>query len=159
VLKRLILFIVVFTLQGCAHIVDKELRRMAEPIPPSLLLKDPDAYKGRFVILGGVIVSSINTKEGTYIEVVEKPLDYRGRPEYTDLSRGRFLILHQGYLDTAIFSKGREVTVAGVVMGKRVRPLGEIDYPYLFIRSKELYLIRPRFGIPFRFGIEIWKSF
>lgn len=156
------LFLLLFTilLPGCAHVVSKESRdRVDMGIAPIDVLKDPDAYKGKLVILGGIIASSINTEEGTYIEMVQKPLDYRGRPEDTDISHGRFLILYEGYLDIAIYSRGREVTVAGEVIGKRIRPLGEIRYPYLLIKSREIYLFEPRYGVPLRFGIEIWKTF
>lgn len=147
-------------LLGCAHVVSKELREKAEKeLLPIDVMKNPDAYKGRVVILGGVIVSSTNTKEGTYIEVVQKPLDYRGRPEDTDISSGRFIILYEGYLDTAIYSQGREVTVAGEVSGRIVRPLGQIQYEYLLIKSKELHLFEPRYEVPIRFGIGIWHTF
>jgi outer membrane lipoprotein len=154
------LILLILFISGCAHVVSQELRDRAEKeITPIDLMKNPDAYKGKFVILGGVIASSINMKEGTYIEVVQKPLDYRGRPEDTDISLGRFIILHEGYLDTAIYSQGREVTVAGEVMGKMIRPLGQIQYQYLLIKSKELYLFEPRYGVPIRFGIGIWHTF
>jgi len=115
------LIFLILLISGCAHVVSKELRDRAEKeIAPIDVMKDPDAYKGRIVILGGIIASSINMKEGTYIEVIQKPLDYRGRPEDTDISHGRFIILYEDYLDTAIYSHGREVTVAGEVMGKMV---------------------------------------
>jgi outer membrane lipoprotein len=159
-MKRFFLILILTSLVvGCAHVVSKELREKAEEIAPTALFKDPDAYKGRLVILGGLIVSSINTKEGTYIEVVQKPLDYRGRPSDTDTSHGRFIIFYDEYLDTAIYCQGREITAAGEVMGKRMRPLGEIQYPYLLIKSRELHLFEPRYPVPVRFGIEIWKTF
>ncbi|MEW6739999.1 MAG: Slp family lipoprotein [Nitrospirota bacterium] len=154
------LILLILLISGCAHVVSQELRDRAEKeIAPIDVMKDPDAYKGRTVILGGVIASSINMKEGTYIEVVQKPLDYRGRPEDTDISHGRFIILYEGYLDTAIYSQGREVTVAGEVMGKMVRPLGQIQYQYLLIKSKELHIFEPRYVVPIRFGIGIWHTF
>nr|HID58391.1 hypothetical protein [Desulfobacterales bacterium] len=54
---------------------------------------------------------STNTDEGTYIEAIQTPRDSRGRPEITDVSYGRFLILYQGCLNAAIYSKGRKVTL------------------------------------------------
>lgn len=159
-MKRFIFLIsLAFIIAGCAHVIPKEERHMAEDIPIPLLFKDPDAYAGRLVIIGGNIISSINTEEGTYIEVLQKSLDYRGRPEETDVSAGRFIIFYKGYLDTAIYSRGREITVFGEIMGKRIRTLGEILYPYLMINGKKLYLFEPRGYIPIRFGIEVWKTF
>ena len=161
-MKRFLLFFIIVSLLGCAHVVSKELRNKAYGEPPaSVLFKDPDAFKGRTVILGGVIVSSTNTKEGTYIEVLQKPLDYRGKPEDTDASYGRFIIFSEGYLETAVYSQGREITVAGEVIGKELRPLGEIQYPYPLLKSKELHLFEPRYDIPVHFGIGIgvWHVF
>ena len=161
-MKRFLLFFIIVSLFGCAHVVSKELRNKAYGEPPaSVLFEDPDAFKGRTVILGGVIVSSTNTKEGTYIEVLQKPLDYRGKPEDTDASYGRFIIFSEGYLETAVYSQGREITVAGEVIGKELRPLGEIQYPYPLLKSKELYLFEPRYDIPVHFGIGIgvWHVF
>jgi outer membrane lipoprotein len=161
-MKRFLLLLMIVSLLGCAHVISKELRDKAYGEPPlSALFKDPDEFKGRIVIVGGVIVSTTNTGEGTYIEVLQKPLDYRGKPEDTDTSYGRFIIFSEGYLDTAIYSQGRELTVAGVVMGKKLLSLGEIQYPYPLIKSKELHLFEPRYDIPIQFGIGIgiWHAF
>ena len=105
-MKRFLSLLVVISLFGCAHVVSRELREKAYGEPPaSVLFKDPDSFKGKTVILGGVIVSSINAGEGTYIEVVQKPLDYLGKPEDTDISSGRFIIFYEGYLDNAVYSR------------------------------------------------------
>jgi outer membrane lipoprotein len=161
-MKRFLLLLIIISFSGCAHVVSKELRDKAYGEPyASSLFKDPDEFKGRIVILGGVIVSSTNTTEGTYIEVLQKPLDDRGKPEDTDISYGRFIIFSEGYLDTAVYSQGREITVAGEVLGKKVKTLGEIQYPYTFIKSKELHLFETGYDTPLHFGIGIgiWHAF
>ena len=136
------------------------MNKVDKSLTPSLLFKNPDVHKGKIIILGGLIVDAKNTKKGTVIEVVQKPLDYRGRPLHSDRSLGRFIILHEGFLDTAIYSPDRAVTVAGEVMGTKVRPLDEIEYAYPLIKSRELYLLRPGYGeFPVRFGIGVWHSF
>jgi outer membrane lipoprotein len=140
--------------------VSKEWREKADTeINTQQLFKSPADYKGKIVIIGGVIIKSTNTKEGTYIEVVQMPLDSTGKPEKRDVSYGRFLILYEGYLDTAIYSRGREVTVAGEVIGEKTRPLGEIQYSYLLVKSKELYLFEEmRYkSLPVWFGIDVWR--
>jgi len=161
-MKQFLLLLTIISLFGCAHVISKEMRDKAYGEPPaSALFKDPDEFKGRIVILGGTIVSSTNTDKGTYIEVLQKPLDYHGRPEDTDTSYGRFIIFHDGYLDAAVYAQGRDVTVAGEVMGKELHPLGEIQYPYPLIKSKELHLFEARYNMPVHFGIGIgiWHSF
>ena len=160
-MKRLIIIVTLLSLfAGCAHVVSDDLRsQVNEGIPVASLFENPDHYKGELVILGGTIAGSRNTQEGTYIEVVEKELDYQGRPTYSDKTQGRFIILHDGFLDTAIFSTGRHITVAGEVIGKRIQPLGEINYSYLFIKNRELHLVQPGDPYPVHFGIGIWHGF
>jgi starvation-inducible outer membrane lipoprotein len=54
---------------------------------------------------------------------------------------------------------GRKVTVVGEVLGKKTRRLGEVQYPYLLIKSKELHILKLRSGYPVEFSIGIWKTF
>ena len=125
---------------GCA-VMSKEMRREAEKdLPFTEVFKDPELHKGKVVIWGGVIVDSKNTKEGTLLEVLQKPLDLVGEPRDGDQSGGRFLAIYDGYLDVAIYAKGREVTVGGFIRGERVMPLGEIRYTYPVITVKEIHL-------------------
>ncbi len=93
------------------------------------------------------------------IEVVEKELDYHGRPKYSDETYGRCIVLHDGFLNTAIFSTGRYITVAGEVIGNKIQPLGKINYSCLFIKSRELYLVQPGERFPVNFGIGIQQLF
>ena len=126
---------------GCAHVISEQLRLQ---VPPELTFKEvsrgPAKYQGKIVLWGGVIIKSTNSKEGTLIEVLEKPLGFRGQPKDVDVSEGRFLILHPKYLDTAIYAQDREITVAGKVIGERTLPLGEIEYSYPVIAPKEMHL-------------------
>jgi outer membrane lipoprotein len=128
-------------------------------LTPQILFKDPDAHKGSIVILGGIIISSRSTEEGTYIEVLQNPLDSRDRPKDTDVSDGRFIIFSESYLDPAIYSKGRAVTVAGEVLGKMIRPLDDIEYPYTLIRSKEIHIVEPGGKTPVFFSIGVGTTF
>jgi len=105
-----------------------------------VVLKDSEAYKGKNVLWSGVIISSVNLKEGTMLEVLQKPADMQGKPKDVDESEGRFLALYPGYLDVAIYNGGRKVTVAGEVQGKKIQHLGEIDYTYPLISAKEIHL-------------------
>lgn len=156
---RFLFTILLILLTSCAHVVSKEIRDIAIKVSDEEIMRSPDSYLGNIVILGGIIASSINTEEGTYIEVVQKPLDSRGRPQDVDLSYGRFIIHYDSYLDTAIYTTGREITVVGEVRGKKIRQLGQIMYPYLFLKGKELYLFEPRRPLPINIGIGIWKTF
>jgi outer membrane lipoprotein len=147
-------------LLGCAHAVPPETRRTVDPgVTPEMLFQDPGLLRGKTVMLGGVVISSKNTGEGSYLEILERPLDSRGRPRDVDVSSGRFLIFSEKYLETAIFSQGREVTVVGEVAGTERRSLGEGQYTYPLIKSKEIYLFSPRQRFPIRLGIGVWTAF
>lgn len=126
---------------GCTPAISKGLRdQVAEGISFKDVHQDPEAFKGKLVMWGGVILGAKNRQEGTLIEVLQKPTDREGRPKDVDTSDGRFLALYNGFLDGAIYSEGREVTVAGEVKEKKVLPLGEIKYAYPLISIKEIHL-------------------
>ena len=130
---------------GCTPFISKDLRReISRDITFKQVIKDPEAYIGKTVLISGIIIGSKNTKEGTLIEILQKSADMEGRPKDVDNSDGRFLALYDGYLDTAIYTQGREAAVAGEIKGKRVLPLGEIDYTYPFISIKEIHLFKVR---------------
>jgi outer membrane lipoprotein len=145
---------------GCAHVVSKTMRDRAEAgISPDLLFRNPDAYIGRVVILGGFVVGTTSGEDGFYIEVVQNPLDASGRPADRDISAGRFLIFSESRFDSSIYSSGREITVAGEVLGSEKLELNWMPYSYPVSKSDELHLIRERRRIPVHFGVGIWKSF
>jgi len=130
-----------FSIAGCAQVISKQLmEQVARELTFSEVLKNTEAYKGKTVLWSGVIISSVNLKEGTMIEVLQKPADIQGKPKDVDESEGRFLALYPGYLDVAIYNGGRKVTVAGEIQGKKIQRLGEIDYTYPLISAKEIHL-------------------
>jgi outer membrane lipoprotein len=130
-----------FSITGCAPAISKQLRQqVAKELTLKMVLKDPEAYKGKIVLWSGLIISSVNLKEGTLIEVLQKPADMQEKPRDVDKSEGRFLALYSSYLDVAIYRQGRKVAVAGEVQGKKIQRLGEIEYTYPLIAAKEIHL-------------------
>jgi outer membrane lipoprotein len=127
--------------QGCTYAISHDLAKQADKnIPFETLENDPESYKGKLVILGGVIAQLTNIQQGTLIEVVQKPLDTWGKPRRTDQSGGRFIILYTRYLDSFVYAPGREITVAAEVQGTRHKALGPDNYTYPVVLSKELKL-------------------
>lgn len=111
------------------------------------LLKQPEAYKGKSVMLAGSIIGVRAEKDGsTYLEVLERPADRSGRPERTDESGGRFMAVSKQFLDPAIYSRGRLVTVVGEVIGDSVKPLGEVPYRYPLLEIEAVHLWEPSYG-------------
>jgi outer membrane lipoprotein len=125
---------------GCAPI-SKELRAQADrTLSFRQVFQNPEAYKDKIVIWGGEIIEAINQKDGTtLIVVLQRPLDWMQEPKI-QRSEGRFIILVEGYVDPYVFRRGRRITVAGEILGRKVMRLGELEYPYPLLRSKQIYL-------------------
>lgn len=131
------------TANGCIHAIPPSvLKGVEREITFEILRQDPEAYRGKVVILGGNIIETRVLKDGTEIEVLQRPLNYDDQPSETGASAGRFIILHKEFLDPVIFKAGRPITVIGEVAGKQTRPLGERDYMYPVISARQVYLWR-----------------
>ncbi len=128
-------------LQGCSYAISPEVSRTADrAITFEKLQADPPSYKGKTVILGGLIAQVSNVKNGTLIEVVQKELDYWGRPRRTDRTGGRFILFQSRYLDAMVFAPGREITVAGEVRGTEEGSPGEAANTDVLINAREIKL-------------------
>ena len=102
------------------------------------LIKSWDAEKPPHVFQ--IIRSLFNLKEGTQVVVLEKDLNSWGRPKESDESQGRFIVFQSGFLDTSIYRRDREITVAGEITGKKVLPIDEIEYTYPVLSPREIHL-------------------
>ncbi len=100
---------------------------------------DPETYKGKILIIGGVIVAAQNTGQGAMLEVARKSLDIWGRPKRTLRTEGGFVLKHHGYLNTITYSPGREITAAAEVSGGMTKSL-ETGQSYPLFISRELRL-------------------
>ena len=139
--KIVALSAVALLLQGCTYAISPEMSaRVDKTISFEMIQADPDTFKGKLVLLGGTIAMTVNSEQGTVIEVVQKPLDYWGKPKRTDRTGGRFLMISPRYLDAMIFAPGRELTVAAEVAGTRNKALDEMDYSYPVVIARELKL-------------------
>jgi outer membrane lipoprotein len=141
ILSFILVIAAMLLLAGCTHVISKEvLQDVDTSVSFMQLSKDPEAYTGQTVICGGDVIETQNLSDKTLVVVLQRPLGSRGEPSAGDVSEGRFIIQTPGFLDPAIYSPGRKLTVAGTVAGKEVRPLGEIEFTYPIIEKRELYL-------------------
>lgn len=143
-MKRILLIAIVISLiSSCGHVISKSVREHARAdIPFSSVKENIDKYKGMTFILGGVIVATRNTDEGSTIEAMQTPINRYGTVIDPDDSSGRFMAVEKGYLDPLIYKKGREITIAGELIGSRKKQIGEIEYAYPLFKIKEIYLWR-----------------
>ncbi len=157
-MKKSLIFILpfLFLIGGCTHNISKSSLALADTsITFIKLLNDPDAFRGKFVILGGKIAAAKNNAEGIMLEVIQHDLDSRELPDESIVSGGRFLAFAPGPLNMTICRSGRLVSMAGVVAGKRVMPLKGKDYSYPVIVVKELHL----FSLPDEEFFNVWMPY
>ena len=153
-----------FLAAGCAPVISQDsLKTVDRAVGFEQILENPDAYRGKVVLLGGEIIKTENLPNKTVIIVLQRSLGYNQKPDSEGESKGRFIVSTPGFLDPAVYRPRREITVVGSVMGKEVRPLGEREYTYPIIEKKELYIWPPE-GSPtttprFHIGIGIGKTF
>jgi outer membrane lipoprotein len=141
---------------SCATPISEQALKQADPgITFSELVKNPEKFKGRVVVLGGQVVSTTVKESGTWVEVVQKPLDGKHEPKDTDDSMGRFLIEYADFKDPAIYAQGRKITVVAEVQGKRTLPLKEIQYTYPVLTPRETHLWKSRDMSEPRFHIGV----
>ena len=134
----------VLLLQGCSYAISPDVTRTADrTITFDNLQADPLSSKGKTVIFGGIIAQIKNIKTGTLIEVVQKELDYWGRPRHTDRTGGRFIVFQPRYLDNLVFAPGREITVAGEVTGTGETSLSGSGSSYVLLNAREIKLWPP----------------
>lgn len=139
-----LLVLISLFLFSCAPVLRKELMDVAvRDVPLSEIKRNPELYKGRLFILGGVIVDTKVTAEGSLIEALYVDVDSRGYLKGFGFSNGRFLALfpkESGLLDPVIFRRGREITVAGEFIEEKKGKIDEMEYVYPFFEIKEIYL-------------------
>jgi len=137
-----ILFATALLLQGCTYAISPATTSRADKtIPFEKLLTDPERYAGTLVILGGTITTITVVKQGTAIEVLQKNLDYWGKPERTKRSGGSFVVLHPAKLDPMVYAPGRDITIAGEVLGSGSSLLKNQHYdaPVLLWKEHKLW--------------------
>lgn len=105
---------------------------------------NPDAYKDKNVIWGGIIISSKNLAEKTVIEVLQTPLDISDMVTDKESSQGRFLVESPVYLDTYLYKTGKEITVAGIIKGITIQKIGERDYAYPVLKPLQMRVFEPQ---------------
>ncbi len=142
------LFIIILPLLllagGCAHNLSKRALALADrTVTFDKLRENPDAYRGKIVILGGVIKTILQTPQGTRLEVEQYRLDGREMPDEASGSGGLFLAIVPEKLAKSVCGTGLLVSMAGEVMGKKALVMEGEEHSYPLIAVRELRIIRP----------------
>lgn len=158
--RNMILAGTLLLLAGCGPVISKDtLGRIDRTLTFEEVIKDPGAYAGRTIVLGGTILAVENLDGRTIAEVIEQDMNSRLKPVRPESSAGRFLIEFDGFKDPALYNRGKSVSVAGTITGVEKRMLGKAEYAYPVIRPVEHYLweeergpSEPRIGLGLGLG-------
>jgi outer membrane lipoprotein len=107
------------------------------------VMKNPGLSHGKLFILGGRIVDTKLTEEGSLVEAIYVPVDWTGALKDLELPTTRFLALspkEAGILDPMIYNKNSEVTLAAVFDGIREGKIDDMEYAFPFFRIRQIYL-------------------
>ena len=134
----------ILLLSACASLPDDVAVEQPDALPEfSAVLSDPERYTGLEVVFGGNIVDVTNHADSTTIEMLQLPLYSSGRPrDEVSRSGGRFRVTFDTFLDPEIFTKGRQLTIRGNLMGTEDGKIGSHPYSFPSVSGTGLYLWR-----------------
>jgi outer membrane lipoprotein len=148
-----VIFSLLLLAGGCAHVLSREALLEVDPTLDFAEVKaNPQAFQGKTLVLGGLIVNSRQGREGTTLEILRYTLDRWGEPQTADERGGRFLARSDRFLDPELYKPGLFVTLTGTVEGEESRSLQGYNYVYPVFRIAEAYVWSRRYGPSYPYG-------
>ncbi len=146
-MKPVLLLLPYLLLSGCAGLPPAIGNAPAINIPYNQLSHDVNNYKDAPVRWGGVIIDVENEEYASLMQVLYYPLDFSGRPQLHKAGEGRFVVKTTEFLDPEVYTKDREITVAGVISGDIERTVGKriIQVPLLSATAIHLWPTYPNY--------------
>ena len=158
-LKIFLVLILTSVLLSCASTPSFDVSDVDRALTPADVIDKPELKLGKIALWGGTILGLKNLKESTQIEMLAYPLDSSHRPRLEEKTLGRFIIQHQGYLEPEVFTQGKQLSVVGEVGQSVTGKIGDSDYTYPLIHSRNIRLWTRGAGrTNFQFGIGIHLS-
>lgn len=134
--------VLLLAVASCAPVIRRDLMDAGiRNVPLSEVRHNPDSYKGKLFILGGVIAGTRVTPEGSLVEALHVRVDSLGY--LTGGVDGRYLALFPkegGILDPLIFRGGKRITVAAEFLEVREGMLDESKYAYPYFEIRQIHL-------------------
>lgn len=119
------LFLLYLLLSACAGLPPAVKNTPALPISYYQASHNTNDYKDAPIRWGGVIINVENEAQFSLMQVLFYPLDNSGRPRLNQPAEGRFVVKNAEFLDPAIYTKDKEITVAGTIFGNIERTVGK----------------------------------
>ena len=135
---------VLLVLAACSPVLNREvMKEGVREFSLNYLRETPEVFQGKLFILGGLIVETRFTENGSQIEALYVPVDSYGYLAKSAQSQGRFIAVFpksKGLLDPMVYKRGREITLAGEFLEARKGRIDKMEYVYPVFEIKEIYL-------------------
>ncbi len=138
--KLLTILFALLLLAGCSSKPALPTAGVDLAIKASQVTVSAKPLNGTRVLWGGVIINTTNLTDKTRLEVLAYPLDSKQRPQTDQPAGSRFLAYQPGYLETADYAAGRQVSMVGIISNIEEARLGEHSYAYPTIEVEQLHL-------------------
>ncbi len=137
-----VLLFVGISLAGCSPVIKNELMETGTRNVSLLEVRlNPDSYKGKVFVFGGLISGITKTPEGSLIEAQYISVDSEGY--LTGNEGGKYLAVlpeKSGAFDPVVFHNGRKMTIAArFVQVRRGKSDEEPSYPLFEIEQIHLW--------------------
>lgn len=158
-LRVFLVLVLTGMLASCASTPSFDVTDVDRALTPANVIDEPVLSLEKVALWGGTILGLKNLQESTQIEMLAYPLDSSHRPRLEEKTLGRFIIRHQGYLEPEVFTQGKLLSVVGEVGQSVTGKIGDSDYTYPLIHSRNIHLWTRGAGrTNFQFGIGIHLS-
>lgn len=102
-----------------------------------------EAHLSKNVRWGGIILSTENKQDSSWVTILALPLSSDGEPLDYEQSQGRFIAIVDKFLEPTIYSHDREITVTGKLLRIETHKVGEFPYKYPIVEVEHFYLWPP----------------
>lgn len=147
--KPLILATAVATLAACAT-VPQPLQGTYTQVTSVSAQQESNGASGAQVRWGGQIIKTEPGPQETCFYVLQRPLDDQARPKEGSSdseTQGRFVACRAGFYDPEVFTRGRDITVVGVIQGNMSEKIGDYNYAYPRVEANVVYLWPKRVAV------------
>ncbi|MDR3446087.1 MULTISPECIES: Slp family lipoprotein [Dyella] len=147
--KPLILATAVATLAACAT-VPQPLQGTYTQVTSVSAQQESNGASGAQIRWGGQIIKTEPGPQETCFYVLQRPLDDQARPKEGSSdseTQGRFVACRAGFYDPEVFTRGRDITVVGVIQGNVSEKIGDYNYAYPRVEANVVYLWPKRVAV------------
>ena len=164
-IKLFFIFGFIFIISACATPAFNTTH-VNKTLTPNSAINSFSLTKNQYVLWGGTLLSGINLKDSTELEILAYPLDDYSEPIENSKSFGRFIAIDSGYLELGEYAKDRQISFVGQLVELRKGKVGDSDYvyPVIAIQQIKLWPIEKDIyyddhDVRFHFGVGIFHRY